>query len=246
MNPQIVRATTRMEHWSGPFRIWRSYPGRFLAQNKDPGLGPLGCVDHASLMPGLTVPMHVHENDEIFSYLREGILIHTDTVGKELTLDPQHPLMMNSGRGLSHEEHIPVDGAPVRMLQIFVRPPTVDLPPMIQHFPLDENESVNAWRLLAGPEEGEGLFHFRNQVWFFDLTLENATLPLPPAKEGLLRWLYVFNGRVQFAEGTLNTGDALILDSAEGWTVSATERSQIVCFHCDLKAPYTRLGSLSG
>lgn len=235
-----------MEHWSGPFRIWRSYPGRFLPKTRDTGLGALGCVDHASLMPGLRVPMHTHQDDEIFSYLREGALTHTDSLGRRLILDARHPLMMNAGSGLAHEEHIPDGSPPVRMLQIFVRPTVAGLPPTLQYGELDTAESRNQWRLLAGPEGSEAPFHFRNAVTFHDLYLEHATLPPPPAMVHEIRWLYVFSGHVTMGEDTLATGDAVLLDAAGEVSLVAKEAAQLVCFHCDQTAPSTRNGSLSG
>jgi redox-sensitive bicupin YhaK (pirin superfamily) len=60
-------------------------------------------------------------------------------------------MVMNAGRSFWREERTFAGDAPVRMLQIFVRPHTLDLEPHIQHGPLAAPEP-NRWRYLVGPE----------------------------------------------------------------------------------------------
>ena len=120
----------------------------------DPGFGLLGAFDHARLQPGVVVAMHQHRNDEIFSYMRRGTMLHEDTSGARLPLTPTHVAVMNAGSGMWHEERVPDDGEPVEMLQIFVRPREDELPPNFQSREFPQAESLNAWRLLVGPEGG--------------------------------------------------------------------------------------------
>jgi quercetin 2,3-dioxygenase len=96
----------------------------------DPVIGPLSRVDHAFLDVGTLVPMDQHRNDEILSYMWRGLMVHEDSTGRRVELTPSRLMMMNAGRGFSHEESTP--GVPVEMLQIFIRPQATDLEPSVQ------------------------------------------------------------------------------------------------------------------
>jgi len=87
----------------------------------DPVIGPLSRVDHAFLDVGTVVSMHQHRNDEILSYMWQGLMV--------VELTPSRLMMMNAGRGFSHEESTP--SVPVEMLQIFIRPQATDLDPSV-------------------------------------------------------------------------------------------------------------------
>jgi len=54
--------------------------GSALDNHNDQGLYQLGRLDHAMLQPGVTVPMHLHRNDEILSYMRRGTMHHTPSI----------------------------------------------------------------------------------------------------------------------------------------------------------------------
>jgi hypothetical protein len=77
---------------------------------------------------------------------------HDDrTVGKVVTdrghllvTDRDHLMVMNAGWSFWHEERTLPDDPHLRMLQIFIRPHTIDLEPRIQHGPLTAPEP-NTW-----------------------------------------------------------------------------------------------------
>ena len=54
----VQRADERLQIGSGPFRIFRIFPGLPIGDSEDKGFGPLGAFDHAYLDPGALVAMH--------------------------------------------------------------------------------------------------------------------------------------------------------------------------------------------
>ena len=239
------RASERLEFGRGGFQIRRVLPGLCLQNANDPGFGPLGAFDHARLQPGVVVAMHQHRNDEIFSYMRRGTMLHEDTSGARLPLTPTHFAVMNAGSGMWHEERVPEDGEPVEMLQIFVRPREDELPPNFQHRESPQTESLNAWRLLAGPELSKAPFTLRNAVWIHDGHLDRASLRTPSVA-GLDGHLYVFRGEISASDHRLTAGDSLIILGAETVEVSAPESADLIFFQVDRAAPASRSGTLSG
>lgn len=134
----IVSPETHLVRAHGPFQLRRIRPGISFGQAGDAGFGGLGVIDHAKLQPGLVVGMHEHRNDEIISYMRAGRMKHTDSAGRSEVLSSDRLMVMNAGRGFSHEEEV-VGADQIEMLQIFVRPEASDLTPDVQFVDLDES-----------------------------------------------------------------------------------------------------------
>ena len=235
----------RLEFGRGGFHVRRVLPGLRLNNPDDCGFGPLGAFDHAQLQPGVVVAMHQHRNDEIFSYMRKGTMLHEDTSGGRLPLTATHFAVMNAGSGMWHEECVPDGGEPVEMLQIFVRPREDELPPNLQHLEFPQTESLNAWRLLAGPEQSKAPFALRNAVWIYDARLERASLQTPH-ENGLDKHLYVFRGKVSANDQHLSAGDSLIIVGENAVEVSASELADVVLFQVDRTVAVSRSGTLSG
>ncbi|MEO1009195.1 MAG: pirin family protein [Planctomycetota bacterium] len=240
----LQRASERMAYADGPFRIWRSYPGRGVAA--DSGLGPIGAVDHGDLLVGLRVPMHEHKDDEIISYLRSGVMMHTDSSGRNVELSPGRLMVMNAGSGLSHEESVPAEAARVRMLQIFVRPRALGLEPGVQFGDVDPVVPDAEWRLLVGAEGTGAAIYVRSAVDLYDTRLGTGDRRHVPARTGCGWWIYVFSGEVEIDGMRIGEGDSLASPGESEGEILAHSDAEIVCFVYDLAAPYTDRGTLSG
>jgi quercetin 2,3-dioxygenase len=213
---------------NGGFIAFPNMPGWVDPKSKDHGLGPLAMVVRSILLPGRLIAMHEHQNDEIVSWVPDGIMRHDDRANGKLVVDQNHLMVMNAGRSFWHsEETLPTDSA-LDMLQILIRPHEVDLEPNIQHGPIAASPP-NVWRHLFGPEGGNAPFFVRNEVDFFDIRLDAGTrldFPALPARD---LYFYVFSGAIiaggqRFAEaeqGLLRGGGQLSLEtSVAGITVA--------------------------
>ena len=116
---QKLEAGNHAQPFRGPFTITRVRPGDIMGEAADSAFGPLAIIDHAVMKNGLTIKMHEHVNDEIFSYIRLGVTHHKDSAGFEAPIALGKLMMMNAGVGFWHEEKVKEDE--VEMLQILVR-----------------------------------------------------------------------------------------------------------------------------
>src|SRR5688572_6193200 len=134
----------------GGFVIRPNMPGWLRPIPNDHGHGPLAMVVESFMSPGRLIAMHEHKNDEIISWVPEGIMRHNDRTSGPLIIDRDHLIVMNAGSSFWHsDETLPTD-PPLRMLQILVRPRAVDLETRIQHGPIAA-AAPNTWRHLFGP-----------------------------------------------------------------------------------------------
>ncbi len=150
---------------------------------------------------------------------------------------------MNAGSGFWHAEQTLAEDPPLRMLQIFVRPHSLDLEPGIRHSPLPD-PVANEWRHVFGPEGSDVPFTVRNEVDLYDVRLdEGATVDLPsePASD---TYFYVFEGAIE-ADGTdfEKTESGLLVDGTDV-PITAREDSVVVAFRIDPDAPITRQGTI--
>ncbi len=244
---KVIRANEHQTMGHGTFKIRRVRPGIKLGNPDDLGFGPLGMIDHAKLGAGLLVPMHEHRNDEILSYLRSGIVWHKDTHGGQLPMSANQLVVMNAGSGISHEESIPADGEPVEMLQIFIRPFEADLAPNFQSHQFQSAVSRDEWRLIAGPAESFPPLSVRNQVWVYDREVVSGRIDIP-VESNLDQFLYVFSGAIRIAgQEDLFAGDAITAGAGEELPgILAIEQCNLVMFHVDRNAAFSRAGTFSG
>jgi len=242
----VVPPETHQVRAHGPFQLRRIHPGISLGLRYDAGFGGLGIIDHAHLQPGLVVKMHEHRNDEIISYMRSGRMQHTDSAGRSEVISSDRLMVMNAGRGFSHEEAV-IGNDPIEMLQIFVRPEAANLEPGVQFIELDEAKRNDQWRLLTGPVGSGAPSFVRQAIHLYDTHLPaGGSIGLPTAL-GFDRWLYVFDGKVSVGHQEAGTNMALMIDGNETTlTVTATIKTDLVLFLVDRNAPFSREGTMSG
>lgn len=234
---------TNVSQNQGKFRIHINFPGRALPDHDDHGYGPLAAVIESFMDPGTLIPMHQHSNEEIISWVPAGVMRHDDRQGNELITDPDHLMAMNAGSGFWHAEETLADDPPLRMLQIFIRPHSLNLEPGIQHEPIPDPIS-NEWRHLFGPEGTDAPLYVRNDVDFYDCRLNAGATTTLPTQSGWHTYLYVFEGAVDVGAESLGyTESALVTDDSD-IDVTATEDSTIVAFIINPDASVTRQGTI--
>ncbi|QWW72443.1 pirin family protein [Rhizobium sp. WYJ-E13] len=219
------------------------YPGLTVTSD-DSGIGPIGRIDRAQVQPGHLIGMHPHKDDEILTYIRGGEMLHRDTVGNAKRLDKTHFMMMNAGHTFQHEE-LMLGQAPVRALQIFLRPNAPNLEPMVQFHEFADEESADNWRLIAGPRTAPLMV--RSAIWVYDTRLTEGTqLRLPVAADsqnGFL--LYVFTGKIGLGDETISEGESVFTTSRDQ-RPRALMTSDLILFSFDPKAEVYRGGMFSG
>jgi redox-sensitive bicupin YhaK (pirin superfamily) len=234
---------TNVSQNQGRFRIHFNFPGRAVPDHDDHGYGPLATVVESFMDPGTLIRMHQHKNEEIVSWVPEGVMRHDDRQGNELVTDPEHLLVMNAGSGFWHAEETLADDPPLRMLQIFVRPHSLDLEPDIQHEPIPD-PVPNEWRSLFGPEDGDAPLSVRNRVAFSDCRLEAGATTTLPTRAGWDTYCYAFEGGVEIGDEPVGYTESALVTGERDATVTASEDSILVAFVIDPDAPITRRGTI--
>lgn len=241
--PKKLERSIKRRHGNGGFGIEILWPG-LVNDGDDSGIGTIGRIDHAHVLPGTLIAMHPHRDDEILTYLRSGRVLHSDSEGHTSEVSNRRLMLMGAGHRFEHEEQVQ-PGEDLTGLQIFLRPANGGLPPQVRFRNLEDVFSKDAWRLLAGPDAGEVL-QVRSQSWVHDARLsEGVPLVLPAVEaESPLHLVYVFDGKIAIAGLTLVTGESALLSSRA--TINAEQTSDLVVFTTDLTSTVFKGGMFSG
>ncbi|MFY0255479.1 pirin family protein [Chitinophaga sp. 30R24] len=225
----------------GKFRIYFHLPGFSIPGHTDHGYGPLATVAESFMDPDTWVKLHQHKNEEIISWVPEGVMRHNDKTVGELITDKDHLMIMNAGSGFWHEERTLATDPPLRMLQIFVRPYALDLSPGIQHKPLAPGRN-NEWRNIFGPVGSD--FYVRNDIQMHDIRLDKGTTTQFPAKPGYDTFFLVYTGAIKVKDQLFRMrGNGLIVDET-GVLLEAVEDTLLVAFSINPKAVITKEGTI--
>jgi quercetin 2,3-dioxygenase len=233
---------SRYHYKNGPFSIVPNLPGPAIPDRRHHGYGPLARFDDTTLEPGGFVPMHEHRNNEIITYVADGLVRHADSSGARLVASPIRLLVINAGKGFWHEEGTRPDDPTLRGLQIFVRPHTVELQPNIQFREIGSPD-LNEWRLLAGPENTEALTFVRNDVQLYDAHVMRGDEVDLSKRQG---WdAFILHRDRIGANGTdLETKESALLVKETGARVKALEDAIVVAFLINPEAQVTYAGTV--
>jgi quercetin 2,3-dioxygenase len=219
----------------GGFVYRPNMPGWLLPWPRDHGHGPLAMVVESMMSPGRLIDMHEHRNDEIISWVPEGVI--------ELVIDGGHLIVMNAGTSFWHSDKTLPTDPPLRMLQILVRPRATDLETMVQYGPI-EATPVNIWRHLFGPEGSGAPFFVRSQIDFFDVRLEQGAKADFPERPGWDLYFYVYTGAIAAGGKTFGEAEQGLLRGGGALALEATAPTTMVAFLIDPNAPVTRVGTV--
>lgn len=219
------------------------FPGHLERGHADHGLGPLATIMESFLAPGTHIELHEHVQDEIISWVPAGVMRHDDPQGGHLTIDANHLMIMNAGRGFQHEERTRDNDPPLRMLQIFVRPHCADLEPQIQYGRLPA-PTANVWRHVFGPSGSQARFTVRNAVHCYDIRMGLGDTAVLPAQLGWRTYFFVFSGCVDAQGQTFGEAETGLCPEDVQMSIHATEASLVVSFVVNTDVDICRGGTV--
>ncbi|MFL6246523.1 MAG: pirin family protein [Thermoanaerobaculia bacterium] len=164
---------------------------------------------------------HTHRDMEIISYVLEGTLAHSDSMGTGSLIKPGEVQRMSAGSGVAHSEMNPSDDEPVHFLQIWIMPAERGIKPSYEQKKFEDDERRNTLRLVASPDGSSGSVTIHQDVRLYSTLLDGATVTheLAPDRYG---WVQVTRGEVDVNGQTLKAGDGAAISDER--TITLTGR----------------------
>jgi redox-sensitive bicupin YhaK (pirin superfamily) len=190
---------------------------------------------------GLDVRPHPHINLATVTYLFQGEIVHRDSLGSEVVIQPGAINWMTAGRGIVHSERSPpaarAQGARLSGLQLWVALPRAqeEVAPSFAHH--DERdlptlaEGGKQLRVMVGRAWGvrSPVSTLADTVYADILLQPGAVLPVDPDHEE--RALYTLSGEIEIGGSRYPAGQLLVLQP--GLSVSVRAAGDVPA-HCVL------------
>ncbi|MCB1587587.1 MAG: pirin family protein [Xanthomonadales bacterium] len=199
-------------------------------------------------------PNHPHRGFETVTYMLDGRMRHRDNHGNEGLLTPGSVQWMTAGRGIVHSEMPEQEEGRMRGFQLWINLPASAKmqAPRYQEFagediPLLSVAAGVEARLIAGQFGGhQGVISQpATEPLYVDLQLAAEARLAQPIDAGHNAFLYVYEGAVSVADGTVpvRRGQLAVLGSGDEIVLRANEPSRVLLVAGrPLREPVARYG----
>src|SRR5580698_1625098 len=196
---------------------------------KQMGFRALRVINEDYVAPSMGFGKHPHRDMEILTYVVEGAVKHEDTTGASETLVPGELQHMTAGTGVRHSEMNPSDTETLHLLQIWLVPNQLGIPPKYEQKRFSVQDQPNQLHLLASQDARDGSFQLYSDAELLAAKLTPGGSVTHTFKLGN-GWLQVARGEVEVAGGTLKAGDGLQLEGESTITISSETGGEFLLF----------------
>lgn len=190
------------------------------------GFRSLRVINEDRVRAGTGFGKHPHRDMEILTFIVSGSLAHRDSMGNGSVLVPGDVQYMSAGTGVTHSEINPSPTEDVHLLQIWIEPATLGLPPRYEQRRFPQAENV----VLASPDGRDGSIVIRQ-----DAVLSAADVPrggdllLPPATSRSV-WVQMIEGRATLNGREIKAGDGVAITGENALRLEAEENARLLVF----------------
>ncbi|MEO8779776.1 MAG: pirin family protein [Rhodanobacter sp.] len=194
------------------------------------GFSDLRVINEDRVAPGQGFGKHPHRDMEIFSYVLEGALAHSDSMGTGSVIKPGDVQLMSAGSGVTHSEFNGSDDEGVHFMQIWIVPATSGGEPVYQQRHFDEADKRGRLRLIISPDgRDESLRIQQDASVYAGLFDGDETATLTLAKDRYA-YVHVARGSIELNGQKLEAGDGVRLRNAETLQLSAGQHAEVLVF----------------
>jgi redox-sensitive bicupin YhaK (pirin superfamily) len=171
--------------------------------------GPLKVMNQDRVKPGKGYPTQQRRDAEILTYLIDGELRHSDSLGNEAVLRAGSLQCMSAGTGINHTEFNASASQDAHLLHICIKPTKNGLTPAYEqkHFAADEKRG--RLRLLASPDGEDGSVVVHQDARIYGGLLHEAQRIELDLSKHRRAFLHVVRGSIAVNETRLNVGDGV-------------------------------------
>lgn len=173
---------------------------------------------------------HGHEDMEIITYVLEGELAHTDSLGHTAVLPPGEFQRMTAGTGIEHSEFNPSKERAVHLYQIWIEPDRLGRTPEYEQRRFDDSLSEGGLGLVASPGGAEGGLNLNADARIHHGRFGEGGSAAIELGESRFVWVQVLRGEVEIEGERLEAGDGAAVWDLRRVEVVTPRSSEVLCF----------------
>lgn len=204
-----------------------------FAEYHDPaymGFSVLRVINDDVIAPGRGFGMHSHRDMEIVTYILDGALQHSDSMGNGSVIRAGDVQYMSAGSGVRHSEANPSPDEPVHLLQIWILPAQTGLTPQYGQKTIPTGEKRGRWRVLASPDGSDDSIQIQQDAHLLATLLDNdASLSYLP-RPGRRQYLHLARGTATLNGIAMRGGDGAFIENETSLALSDAKGAEALLF----------------
>jgi quercetin 2,3-dioxygenase len=192
------------------------------------GFRSLRVINEDWVRGGGGFPPHPHRDMEIVTYVLEGALDHSDSMGNGSTIKPGEAQRMTAGTGVVHSEQNGSKIEPVHLLQIWILPERRGLEPSYEQKPIRDEKGRFA--IVASPDGRDGSVRINQDASILAAHMDKGQTTEYSMRPGRHAWVQVVRGPVTVNGEQLERGDGAALSDESGLRIEAIEPAHVLVF----------------
>jgi quercetin 2,3-dioxygenase len=203
---QVRRSAERGYFDHGWLKTYHTFA---FGEYQDPewaGFGALRVINDDRVAAGAGFGKHGHRDMEILTYILAGELEHRDSMGNGSVIRTGDLQRMSAGTGVLHSEFNP-GSEEVHLLQIWIMPEALRLPPGYEQKHFDAAEKRGRLRLIAARDGAQGALRLNQDAKVYAglfTAAEEAAYELPAGRRA---WVQLARGELRLGATPLAAGD---------------------------------------
>jgi len=210
-----------------------SYHTFSFADYHDPkhmGFRALRVINEDRVAAGQGFGTHGHRDMEIISYVLEGGLAHSDSMGTGSTLKPGDVQRMSAGTGVRHSEFNASKTDPVHFLQIWILPDKAGYQPGYEEKHFSAADKRGVLKLVASNDGRDGSVSIHQNANIYAGLFEAGEKADFALGTGRYAWVHVVKGSVVVNGERLSAGDAAAIDQGGNVTIAGEDAGEVLLF----------------
>jgi quercetin 2,3-dioxygenase len=194
------------------------------------GYRSLRVINEDVIAGGKGFGTHPHRDMEIITYVLSGAIAHQDSLGNGSTIYPGDVQRMSAGTGVTHSEFNPALDASTHLLQIWIVPDRLGIPPSYEQKTFDRATKQGQFRLLASPDGRDGSVIVHQDMHLYATVLaphETVAMVVHPDRH---YWLQVAQGSAIVNGEPVDQGDAIALTQENELSIVGHSDAEILVF----------------
>ena len=190
--------------------------------------GVLRVLNDDIIHPKSGFDTHPHNDMEIISYIVKGEITHKDSMGHSETLRKGEVQYLSAGTGITHSEHNVHPSKDLRLLQIWIYPPSKNLDTLYGSFRYKKEDFDNKILNIVSSQEGIAKIKIYQDINIYVSKVDKETKQEFTIETNRQVYFVQIEGTSLVNEIELNDGDAMEIVKENRLEINALEDSHVL------------------
>jgi len=191
------------------------------------GVSSLRVINDDQVIAGKGFGSHSHQDMEIISYVKKGIIEHQDSMGNIKKLPVGEFQLMSAGTGVTHSEYNPSESDKLEFLQIWIQPNVLGVDPGYQQKHFGKHAGL---QLVISPDGREESLKINQDAYLYQLFLDSKQTDNYSVESGRTVYVHVVTGGLLLNGEQLTAGDGATVTDVDIIEFVASDTTEALVF----------------